>query len=381
MTTTTDSATPDPSASEPTTPGSTTIAPTSADAASRSGHAANAGQPPRSRMRLVITTILWWLHGAVRALLAAALLVYGASKLGLGQFGMADMGDSLIAFGEMSPMGLLWRMVAYSPLFQVLAGLAEVGAALALLWRRTALIGALLAIADMAFVVVLNLGYDVPVKQLSTALLVMGVVVLLPWIPRLVRSLLSHGEVGRGPVPTLVPWRPLARITDVLGPITAVVLIAVGSWMISSQLHAPTQNNATPAGVWSVASDTAKPAAQLSEDERWQKIAFGNQEGSFGSRVQVRLANGELKEGRYERMSPTTITVELHNQRVEGQTVQDWMKSPAQKLTLTVDEQPDGTLHITGDGVDLVLAPDESGRLLHDRGFSWSPRPDDPFNR
>lgn len=380
MTTTTDSTMPDPSASTPTR-GSMTIAPTSDDAASQSRHTADAGQPPRSRMRLVITTILWWLHGAVRALLAAALLVYGASKLGLGQFGMADMGDSLIAFGEMSPMGLLWRMVAYSPLFQVLAGLAEVGAALALLWRRTALIGALLAIADMAFVVVLNLGYDVPVKQLSTALLVMGAIVLLPWIPRLVRSLLSHGEVGRGPVPTLVPWRPLARITDVLGPITAVALIAAGSWMITGQFHMPTPNNATPAGVWSVSSDTAKPAAQLSEDERWQKVAFGNQDGSFGSRVQVRLANGELKEGRYERTSPTTITVELHEQRAEGQTVQDWLDSPAQELTLTIDEQTDGTLHVTGDGVDLVLAPDESGRLLHDRGFSWSPRPDDPFNR
>src|SRR5699024_11960040 len=84
-------------------------------------------------------------------------------------------GDALIAQGEMSPMGVLWRMVALSPLFQFLAGLAEFGAALALLWRRTAPLGAALAGGSMALVFVLNLGYDVPVKQISLALLIMSV--------------------------------------------------------------------------------------------------------------------------------------------------------------------------------------------------------------
>ena len=49
---------------------------------------------------------------------------------------------ALISQGEMSPMGLLWRMVAFSPLFQLLAGIAECGAGLALLWRRSVPFGA-----------------------------------------------------------------------------------------------------------------------------------------------------------------------------------------------------------------------------------------------
>ena len=72
--------------------------------------------------RTVTVTLGWWAHGAVRLVLAVAMLYYGYAKLVLGQFGVADMGDALIAQGEMSPMGVLWRMVAFSPLFQVLAG-------------------------------------------------------------------------------------------------------------------------------------------------------------------------------------------------------------------------------------------------------------------
>ena len=46
---------------------------------------------------------------------------------------------------------------------------------------------------------------------------------------------------------------------------------------------------------------------------------------------------------------------------------------------LSVEEQAGGTLHVTGEGQDLVLAPDESGEVLYERGFSWGIRPDDPF--
>ena len=95
--------------------------------------------------RTTAVTLAWWVHGIVRLLLAIAMTYYGVAKLVFGQFGFTDMGDALIAQGEMSPMGVLWRMVALSPLFQFLAGLAEFGAALALLWRRTAPLGAALA--------------------------------------------------------------------------------------------------------------------------------------------------------------------------------------------------------------------------------------------
>lgn len=73
-------------------------------------------------------------------------------------------------------------------------------------------------------------------------------------------------------------------------------------------------------------------------------------------------------------------------EREEGQPVREHLDAAPRELTLTIEEQAGGTLHVTGDGVDggdvdLVLAPDPSGSTLYERGFSWSIRPDDPFNR
>src|SRR5699024_8417940 len=200
--------------------------------------------------RTTAVTLAWWVHGIVRLLLAIAMTYYGVAKLVFGQFGFTDMGDALIAQGEMSPMGVLWRMVALSPLFQFLAGLAEFGAALALLWRRTVPLGAALAAGSMALVFVLNLGYDVPVKQISLILLIMSVLVLVPWMPRLARALLGHGAIRPGPVPVLMPWRPLAKVTGILGPVAGLVLLGLVGWHVSTMYPERSIDETAPAGVW-----------------------------------------------------------------------------------------------------------------------------------
>ena len=326
-------------------------------------------------------TLVWWAHGIVRLLLAVAMVYYGVAKLVFGQFGVTDMGDALITQGEMSPMGLLWRMVALSPLFQFLGGLAELGAALALLWRRTIPLGAVLAGASMALVFVLNLGYDVPVKQISLALLIMSVLVLIPWMPRLSRALLGHEEIRPGPVPVLIPWRPLARVTNVLGPVAALALVGLIGWGVSGMYPERSTDETTPAGVWTVQDDAAAPAAQLSEDTRWSAIAFGEVEYGGLASVQLRRADGELLHGRYERTGEGTVELSLRPLRDPGTTAREYTDSEPTELTLSIDEREDGTLHVTGGGQDLVLAPDDSAMVLYERGFSWSVRPDDPFNR
>ncbi len=331
--------------------------------------------------RTAIVTLLWWAHGGVRLLLAVALLYYGVAKLVLGQFGVASMGDALITQGEMSPMGVLWRMVALSPLFQFLGGLAEVGAALALLWRRSVALGAVIGAASMALVFVLNLGYDVPVKQISLALLIMSLIVLIPWIPRLVRAFIGNGAIGHGPLPTLVPWRPLARVTDVLGPIAALALVAAIGVGIPQMYPPRGVDESVPAGVWQVAQDTAAPAAQLATDERWSAVAFGEVVYGDAAEVQIRRADGELLTGIYRRLDRATVELELRPLREEGRSVQEHAALEPDVLTLSVEELDDGTVHVTGAGQDLVLAPDESGSMLYERGFSWKVRKDDPFNR
>ena len=97
--------------------------------------------------------------------------------------------------------------------------------------------------------------------------------------------------------------------------------------------------------------------------------------------MQLRHANGELLTGSYERTGEGTVELSLRPLREPGTSLREHADGDPLELTLDVEERGDGTLHVTGEGQDLVLAPDESAMVLHERGFSWGIRPDDPFNR
>ena len=69
---------------------------------------------------------------------------------------------------------------ADSPNVQVLVGLAGVAAAAFSLLRRRAWLCTLLAALDMTVVFVLNLAFDLPVKQLSDVMTLGGSILLIP---------------------------------------------------------------------------------------------------------------------------------------------------------------------------------------------------------
>lgn len=316
----------------------------------------------------VLVTSGWIAHWLLRWWLATVILVYGLSKVILVQMGVADYGDALVQFGEMSPMGLLWRFMAYSPAFQVLSGLAEVVAAALLLFRRTAGIGGLLGAAAMGFVFMLNLFFDVPVKQLSLALTVGCLVVALPYVRRYLRAA-GSAAVPAGPIATPIPWPRLHRVTRVLSPVLAV-LVLIGSAVAASQFFSFQQRDSELPGVYRVVADTRPPAAQLADDDRWQQVSFGQWDAGRGSRMAIRYANGDLQLGVYT-LQGQTITAKLHPIQ-RGATP---LPLPVERtVTLQWRQMDDGSLRITGDGRDMRVSPDSEARFLFDRGFSWQPR-------
>lgn len=119
-------------------------------------------------------------HSLVRHLLAVNMISYGAVKVFSSQFGDLEPPHLVRTFGEMSPMGLLWSFMAYSDAYEVFTGLAELAAGVLLLWRRVTTLGALLTIGVTSNVVMLNYCYDVPVKILSTQLLLAGIWLVVP---------------------------------------------------------------------------------------------------------------------------------------------------------------------------------------------------------
>lgn len=318
---------------------------------------------------------MWTAHWVLRIWLAGSLLAYGWSKVFLVQMGRTDYADALITHGEMSPMGLLWRFVAYSPLFQILSGIVEVLAGVLLLWRRTAWLGALIGTFAMGFVFVLNLGYDVPVKILALILTIGCLIALIPAIPRTARFVAGKAT-GPAPVPQVVPWPRLEAVTRWLTPAFALLIAAGTALPWATMSGTVEESNSTLPGVYTVLEDTAAPAAQLRDDDRWQHVAIGKYLRDNEGRITVRYANTDLQDGNYRILGPDTIEVKLYpvfegdrplEREFESTTVLTWTPVGPDRIDLR------------GENVDVQLASDPELRYLFDREFSWAPST--PINR
>lgn len=136
------------------------------------------------------------LRSYLRYVLAFTMLGYGLAKVGsmYNQFPAPEIDQLLKPYGESSPMNLVWTFMGSSRAYTFFSGLGEALAALLLIWRRTALLGALVAAGVMLNVVMLNFCYDVPVKQYSSHLLAMALYLMLAEAPRLAGLLYIQRE-------------------------------------------------------------------------------------------------------------------------------------------------------------------------------------------
>ena len=141
----------------------------------------------------------------LRYVLAATLLGYGTAKFFDGQFPSLSLPQMVTSWGDSSPMGVLWRFMGASPAYTAASGVVECLGGLLLLWRRTALLGALVVIVAMSNVVLLNFCYDVPVKAYSTHLLVMAVLVAAHDRARLLAMLWLHRALPAQPLRSPTP--------------------------------------------------------------------------------------------------------------------------------------------------------------------------------
>ncbi|HEX3131733.1 MAG TPA: DoxX family protein, partial [Thermoanaerobaculia bacterium] len=156
------------------------------------------------RNRLQYDRIHPWLRLLLRYLLAGAMIEYGAIKIIPSQMtAPPPLGVLLQPLGDIFPNHLLWWTVGASPVFETTIGLAELLGGVLLLVPRTTLLGALVSAANMLFVFLLNMCYDVPVKLGSLQLLVMAVVLVAPDVPRLADVFFFHRGTGPSRVPPL----------------------------------------------------------------------------------------------------------------------------------------------------------------------------------
>jgi uncharacterized membrane protein YphA (DoxX/SURF4 family) len=304
----------------------------------------------------------------VRFALASAMLVYGAYKVVPAQFALPFPGQLIEPFGESSPMGLLWTFMGASSAYSIFAGAAEMVSGVLLAFRRTALLGALVSVAVMTHVVVLNYSYDVPVKLYSSHLLAMGVFLILPDL----RRLLNLFVLNR-PVEAAAARPPRARFRRTALVAQALLVAAYSGYLLDRSYEASKEGgNLLPRpplyGIWTVeeleADGVARPPL-LTDATRWRRVIF-----EYADYVTIQLMDG----------SRSDYGLILGKRRLALTKLDD----PSWRPSFTYQETPPGLLALEGtlDGRKTRLTlrrEDESSYRLVSRGFHWIN--ETPFNR
>ena len=180
------------------------------------------------RRRPNYVTFHKWFRLALRFALASEMFLYGLDKAIPLQMPFPFLTRLLEPYGNFSPMAVLWSSVGASRSYEIFTGCAETLGGILLLAPRTATLGALVCLADMIQVFMLNMTYDVPVKLFSFHLLLFSLFLLAPEGRRLFNFFLTDRAVAPARQTSLFRSMRANRIAVVLQVVFGLYLIGMG---------------------------------------------------------------------------------------------------------------------------------------------------------
>ncbi|TWR25859.1 DoxX family protein [Mucilaginibacter pallidiroseus] len=156
--------------------------------------------------------LLYWVSVIIRYYLATTMVMYGFAKIFKTQFPFPGTYRLEETYGASSPMGLAWTFFGYSAGYNYFMGFAEVLGGVLLFFRRTATFGALVTLAVSANIMMVNYCFDVPVKILSTTLVVLSLFLLAKDVKRLFNFFVMNRPVAPAIVeaPRYSKWQNIA---------------------------------------------------------------------------------------------------------------------------------------------------------------------------
>jgi hypothetical protein len=234
------------------------------------------------------------LYIGVRYVLAMTVFAYAMFKVFPAQFSFPPPSRLVQTYGASSRMGLMWTFMGTSPAYQMFAGWGEVLGCVLVMFRRTVTLGALVLLAILTNVLVMDICYNVPAKLCVVHLLGMILVLLLPNAMRLVDVFLRNraaAPLDLGPPPSRA--RTAAKIAFVL-LVLCFEAVPVGQHYFTERDGAP-----IPAlyGVYEVeqirrGGEVVAPV--LSDRSYWRLIAIDRRRAVAvmvdGSRAQFRFS-------------------------------------------------------------------------------------------
>ncbi|MBE7177358.1 MAG: hypothetical protein INR69_13185 [Mucilaginibacter polytrichastri] len=245
-----------------------------------------AGRKSKSYPRLY-----YWLTVALRYYVGLMLINYGFYKVFKSQFSSPGFYRLNETYGESSPMGLAWTFLGFSEGYNYFMGFAELMGAL-LLFRRTLAIGAFLSLMTCANVMAVNYFYDIPVKIVSTSLVVMCLVLLLPYMRPLWQLFFQAKTVQ---LPSVHP--PLSKKKWLRWTLTAVKSLMIffvvassvnGAYEVMKQ-YGEHAKKPLLYGSYDVEL-ISPPKIPAADSVLWKRVAIDGE-----SAISVRLRNDEVK--------------------------------------------------------------------------------------
>jgi hypothetical protein len=322
----------------------------------------------------LIATVLWcvldrrrsgysrlhaWFLVFLRLCLGGQMLLYGAVKVIPVQLPAPPLTALLRPYGQLSPNSVLFLQVGTSYPYEIALGAVEVAAGVLLFWPRTATLGALLGLASMAEVFLMNMTFDVSVKILSFQLLLVAVVLLAPQAMRLANVFILERPSQPAAQPTL--------FTNSRTNKTATAIQAgLGAWVLAGSMlvswldwHHYGGGRPKPElfGIWSVTQfslDGALLPPLTSQPDRWQRLVIDDPDTLTYQRM-----DGEL----------VTVSAVINAHRIT-------LFAPPLPATITIDRTAPDRLRLSGRlaGRPVTMAlqrVDLNGFILRSRGFHW----------
>jgi hypothetical protein len=307
-----------------------------------------------------------WLRVYVRYFVAHALLFYAIVKFVQPQFPFPNLARLDESFGESSPMSLLWTFMGYSMPYSVFTGIVEALAGALLLFRRTATLGALVALATMSNVAMLNFSYDVPVKLYSSNLILFSAFLLAPDLRRLAAMFVLNRAAGPTDIssPLTARWMKTAAAALKFAVVALMIAAPLKDSLSVKSIQTLNAERAPLRGIYDVDDfvRNGEHVPPLTTDRaRWRRAIFDP-----GSPLTVRMMDNSAR--RYIMgVNPVLSRMTLASPAEQG--TFSWVQPDTDLLVLEgrMGDQP---------VIVRMHKVDETKLPLVNRGFHWI----NPFN-
>ncbi len=220
-----------------------------------------------------------WFRLFIRFALASEMFLYGLDKLIPLQMPFPSLTRLMEPYGNFAPMSVLWYSVGASKFYEIFTGCAETLGGLLLIVPRLTTLGALVCLADMIQVFMLNMTYDVPVKLFSFHLILLSLFLLAPDARRLLNFFFTKRETAPSQDPPLFRKPRANRIAVALQIIFGLYLAGYGLY---GSVQAWSQfGGGIPKpelyGIWDVdqmSIDGQRRSPLLGDYDRWRRMTF-----------------------------------------------------------------------------------------------------------